>query len=77
MWNHTGVKPHKCDLCDKTFGRLDSLKKHAAVHSSEFGSFTIVVMQPVHIVQKWGSVGHGSLENGATLQNMGSMKFVS
>ena len=40
MWNHTGHKPYKCDVCDKSFGRIDYLRKHKAIHAGE-GSFTL------------------------------------
>ena len=28
MWNHNGVKPYTCNVCDKSFGRVDYLRRH-------------------------------------------------
>ena len=35
MLVHTGAKPHACDICPKTFSRLENLKIHRRVHTGE------------------------------------------
>ncbi|CAG9791558.1 unnamed protein product [Diatraea saccharalis] len=32
---HLNYRPHKCDLCEKSFHKLSDLKKHKAVHNGE------------------------------------------
>ena len=35
MLIHTGAKPHACDICPKTFARLENLKIHKRIHTGE------------------------------------------
>lgn len=37
MMIHSGEKPHKCDLCDKSFRRSDALQCHQKTHKKEIG----------------------------------------
>ena len=41
MGRHTGVKPFKCDLCDKEFISTITFKRHAIVHSGMVDCFAV------------------------------------
>lgn len=37
MMIHSGEKPHKCDICEKSFRRSDALHCHQKTHKKEIG----------------------------------------
>lgn len=34
LYRHQNLKPHKCHLCEKSYGKSDALKVHLESHSS-------------------------------------------
>ncbi|KAI8908349.1 hypothetical protein EDD86DRAFT_177767, partial [Gorgonomyces haynaldii] len=33
--SHLGIKPHQCQFCDRSFARLNDLKRHCRIHDTE------------------------------------------
>lgn len=49
LFTHTGLKPHKCDICDKGFSRLENMRAHKKIHlkHKNRASSTVGLVDPV------------------------------